>query len=91
MAISPLEARATEAQLLEADKLEQEMEASLREPHPAANANPDGTRRVGLEFVSSCHPNIVLCIVAERFRRLGWHVAVDPTGRLTFNDATPEF
>lgn len=36
--------------------------------------------------------SLILLIVAERFRRLGWHVAVDlEAGRLIFNDATPEF
>ena len=82
MAISPLEARATESQLLEAHALEQELEGHLRN-----HDRPDYGR--SLEFVSS-HPRIVLCIVAERFRRTGWHVVVGPQLQLTFNDASPE-
>ena len=85
MAISPLEARATDAQLLETQVVEHNVVACLQR-------KPKGN----LEFVEdNLMPedvSIVLRIVAERFRRMGWHVAADlDAGRLIFNDATPEF
>ena len=86
MAISPLEARVAKAQLREADGLEENVEDFLRNWPEEARTNR------GLEFAfGDCCLEIVN-IVIERFRRTGWHVVADlDTGRLIFNDATPEF
>lgn len=88
MAISPLETRANLAQLADADTLEQNVNGFLR------RKPMDSRTKRGFEFIPD-RPrpaNIVLSIVAERFRRVDWHVETDfDAGRLTFNDATPEF
>lgn len=87
MAISPLEALATEVQLLEAGAVERLAENHLR-LHPSDPVFEVGTGFGGREKDVS----IILRIVAKRFRRLDWHVTVDiEAKRLIFNDATPEF
>ena len=81
MAISPLEARATGAQLDLACVVETCVERHLRHS-PSEPYQLDGGEDVG----------VVGRLVAERFRRMGWHVTVDiEARRLIFNDATPEF
>lgn len=81
MAISPLEARATDVQLNLAYAVEKGVESHLRR-------NPSEPYLLG----GGEDAGVIGRLVAERFRRLGWHVAVDlEAGRLIFNDATPEF